>query len=96
MYESQVPLLENEELFITLQTSQRTSLEVKEALITSQVTEKEIDAARAVSTYTYASFANFINTQTASFLHKAVHPQFTSSFVVEYSLLASLFYILYR
>ncbi|KAM3963696.1 LOW QUALITY PROTEIN: dynein heavy chain 2, axonemal kl-2 [Aphomia sociella] len=46
MYESQVPLLENEELFITLQTSQRTSLEVKEALITSQVTEKEIDAAR--------------------------------------------------
>ncbi|XP_050561707.1 dynein axonemal heavy chain 2 [Spodoptera frugiperda] len=47
MYESQVPLLENEELFITLQTSQRTSLEVKEALITSQVTEKEIDTARA-------------------------------------------------
>ncbi|XP_052739543.1 dynein axonemal heavy chain 2 [Bicyclus anynana] len=46
MYESQVPLLENEELFITLQTSQRTSLEVKEALITSQVTEKEIDTAR--------------------------------------------------
>lgn len=48
MYESQVPLLENEELFMTLQTSQRTSLEVKEALITSQVTEKEIDAARQV------------------------------------------------
>ncbi|XP_063358685.1 dynein axonemal heavy chain 2 isoform X1 [Cydia amplana] len=46
MYESQVPLLENEELFVTLQTSQRTSLEVKEALITSQVTEKEIDSAR--------------------------------------------------
>ncbi|VVD00553.1 unnamed protein product [Leptidea sinapis] len=46
MYESQVPLLENEELFITLQTSQRTSLQVKEALITSQVTEKEIDTAR--------------------------------------------------
>ncbi|XP_045494772.1 dynein axonemal heavy chain 2 [Colias croceus] len=46
MYESQVPLLENEELFVTLQTSQRTSLEVKEALITSQVTEKEIDTAR--------------------------------------------------
>ncbi|XP_046962283.1 dynein axonemal heavy chain 2 [Vanessa cardui] len=46
MYESQVPLLENEELFITLQTSQRTSLEVKEALITSQDTEKEIDSAR--------------------------------------------------
>ncbi|RVE50586.1 hypothetical protein evm_004813 [Chilo suppressalis] len=46
MYESQVPLLENEELFVTLQTSQRTSLEVKEALITSQETEKEIDAAR--------------------------------------------------
>ncbi|CAB3235275.1 unnamed protein product [Arctia plantaginis] len=46
MYESQVPLLENEELFTTLQTSQRTSLEVKEALITSQVTEKEIDVAR--------------------------------------------------
>ncbi|XP_053613118.1 dynein axonemal heavy chain 2 isoform X1 [Plodia interpunctella] len=46
MYESQVPLLENEELFITLQTSQRTSLEVKEALITSQETEKEIDTAR--------------------------------------------------
>ncbi|PZC72710.1 hypothetical protein B5X24_HaOG210724 [Helicoverpa armigera] len=47
MYESQVPLLENEELFLTLQTSQRTSLDVKEALITSQVTEKEIDTARA-------------------------------------------------
>ncbi|KAJ8721187.1 hypothetical protein PYW07_001962 [Mythimna separata] len=47
MYESQVPLLENEELFITLQTSQKTSLDVKEALITSQVTEKEIDSARA-------------------------------------------------
>ncbi|XP_037870398.1 dynein axonemal heavy chain 2 isoform X3 [Bombyx mori] len=46
MYESQVPLLENEELFVTLQISQRTSEEVKEALITSQVTEKEIDAAR--------------------------------------------------
>lgn len=50
MYESQVPLLENEELFLTLQTSQRTSQDVKEALITSQVTEKEIDTARAVST----------------------------------------------
>lgn len=50
MYESQVPLLENEELFLTLQTSQRTSQDVKEALITSQVTEKEIDAARAVRT----------------------------------------------
>lgn len=48
MYESQVPLLENEELFLTLQTSQRTSLDVKEALITSQHTEKEIDTARAV------------------------------------------------
>lgn len=48
MYESQVPLLENEELFVTLQTSQRTSLEVKEALITSQDTEKEIDTARQV------------------------------------------------
>ncbi|CAH0581624.1 unnamed protein product [Chrysodeixis includens] len=47
MYESQVPLLENEELFLTLQTSQRTSLDVKEALITSQHTEKEIDSARA-------------------------------------------------
>ncbi|KPJ06858.1 Dynein heavy chain 2, axonemal [Papilio machaon] len=46
MYESQVPLLENEELFQTLQISQRTSLQVKEALITSQVTEKEIDTAR--------------------------------------------------
>lgn len=51
MYESQVPLLENEELFTTLQTSQRTSLEVKEALITSQVTEKEIDVARQVMLY---------------------------------------------
>lgn len=49
MYESQVPLLENEELFVTLQTSQRTSLEVKEALITSQDTEKEIDTARQVT-----------------------------------------------
>lgn len=48
MYESKVPLLENEELFITLQTSQRTSLEVKEALVTSEVTEKEIDSARQV------------------------------------------------
>lgn len=48
MYESQVPLLDNEELFVTLQTSQRTSLEVKDALITSQDTEKEIDSARAV------------------------------------------------
>ncbi|KAG6451923.1 hypothetical protein O3G_MSEX007393 [Manduca sexta] len=46
MYESQVPLLENEELFVTLQTSQRTSLEVKDALITSQETEREIDTAR--------------------------------------------------
>ncbi|XP_068632350.1 dynein axonemal heavy chain 2 [Battus philenor] len=46
MYESQVPLLENEELFQTLQISQRTSLQVKEALITAQVTEKEIDTAR--------------------------------------------------
>ncbi|CAK1600591.1 unnamed protein product [Parnassius mnemosyne] len=46
MYESQVPLLENEELFQTLQISQRTSLQVKEALINSQETEKEIDSAR--------------------------------------------------
>ncbi|CAH2077132.1 unnamed protein product, partial [Iphiclides podalirius] len=46
MYESQVPLLENEELFLTLQISQRTSLQVKEALLTSQETEKEIDGAR--------------------------------------------------
>ncbi|XP_041988681.1 dynein axonemal heavy chain 2 isoform X2 [Aricia agestis] len=47
MYESQVPLLDNDELFVTLQTSQRTSLEVKEALVTSLETEKEIDEARA-------------------------------------------------
>ncbi|KAJ2950243.1 hypothetical protein O0L34_g11605 [Tuta absoluta] len=47
MYESQVPLLENEELFVTLQTSQRTSWEVKEALIVSTETEKEIDSARS-------------------------------------------------
>lgn len=61
MYESQVPLLENEELFVTLQTSQRTSLEVKEALLTSQDTEKEIDTARQVYTIMYSFFDFLFN-----------------------------------
>lgn len=61
MYESQVPLLENEELFVTLQTSQRTSLEVKEALLTSQDTEKEIDTARQVYTIMYSLFDFLFN-----------------------------------
>jgi dynein heavy chain, axonemal len=63
MYESQVPLLENEELFMTLQTSQRTSLEVKEALLTSQDTEKEIDSARQVSSHYFVFFPHQTNFQ---------------------------------
>ncbi|KAG7305961.1 hypothetical protein JYU34_008524 [Plutella xylostella] len=46
MYESQVPLLENEELLQTLQTSRRTALEATQQLSTSRQTEAEIDEAR--------------------------------------------------
>ncbi|CAG9129073.1 unnamed protein product [Plutella xylostella] len=48
MYESQVPLLENEELLQTLQTSRRTALEATQQLSTSRQTEAEIDEARQV------------------------------------------------
>lgn len=49
MNESEGSLLENEELFVTLQISKKTSVEVKEALQVSQVTEVEIDTARQVT-----------------------------------------------
>ncbi|CAG9129071.1 unnamed protein product [Plutella xylostella] len=48
MYESQVALLENEELLQTLQTSRRTALEATQQLSTSRQTEAEIDDARQV------------------------------------------------
>lgn len=70
MNESEGSLLANEELFITLQISKKTSVEVKEALLVSQVTEVEIDTARQVkilfcidltsSDPTYFKFTKFI------------------------------------
>lgn len=47
--ESEGSLLDNEELFTTLQVSRATSISIKESLETSEVTEVEIDAAREVT-----------------------------------------------
>lgn len=46
--ESQIPVIEDEELFNTLQTSNKTSTNVAEALAKAEVTELEIDGARNV------------------------------------------------
>lgn len=46
--ESEGSLLDNEELFTTLQVSRATSISIKESLESSEVTEIEIDAAREV------------------------------------------------
>lgn len=46
--ESQIPVIEDEELFNTLQTSNKTSTKVAEALAKAEVTELEIDGARNV------------------------------------------------
>lgn len=46
--ESRGSLLDDEELFTTLQTSKQTSLEVIDSLAISEVTEIEIDTAREV------------------------------------------------
>lgn len=46
--ESEGSLLDNEELFTTLQVSRATSISIKESLENSELTEVEIDAAREV------------------------------------------------
>jgi hypothetical protein len=47
--ESKGPILENEMLISTLQSAKETTVTVKDALATAEVTEREIDFTREVS-----------------------------------------------